>query len=652
MAQRNAIFKEIYATLRNEVEPEEARKLAQRSISENRADRKSHKKKGPGGQSGKTKPVTVLDDACLGIEPECDEKTMFRTISGQCNNLKSPFLGSMSTAFSREIAVEEYNPKVDFTVYLDLVKSRQGGKGGKDGGSDGGSNGGSGTCPKQGNSLPSPRAVSQVFHTDNDVPAEVTHLLTQWGQFLDHDITLTPENEEHDCCHATFNATDECYPIYISTTDAFYSANAVECLEFSRSVAYCEENGGARQQLNGITSFVDASNVYGSDDDTALALRSLVDGKLLIGDNNLLPILDGVETAGDVRALEMPGLAAMHTLWVREHNRVADLVKASDSSLSDEEIYQHARRIVTAEYQSVVYGQYLPAVLGSDNMDGLELNADGSSYDDTVDPSMTNEFATASYRFGHSMIQGLIKMFALDNSGQTDEYPLSENYFNLERYYYNNGEGMEQILMGLVSQPAQAADKEVTDQVTDFLFPEAGASFGQDLVARNIQRGRDHGIPGFCCYLQLWDDSSVNCNDDWNKKYNDISDDAWTALQSVYEKPSDIDLFTGGMAQAAFNGGVTGKVFNKQKADQFKRVKDGDRFFFTHQGQTSSFTKDGRRTLVSRTLAGVICDNTNISATPSNVFLVTDPSNFVDCSKAPSLGDISELMRCGGSGCN
>ena len=118
-------------------------------------------------------------------------------------------------------------------------------------------------------------------------------MVTQWGQFLDHDITLTPENEEHDCCQKEFNATDECFPMRISSTDYFYSTNTVTCLEFTRSVAYCEENGGPRQQINGITSFVDASNVYGSDDETAADLRSFSDGKLLVDENNLLPNIDG-----------------------------------------------------------------------------------------------------------------------------------------------------------------------------------------------------------------------------------------------------------------------------------------------------------------------------------------------------------------------
>ena len=393
-------------------------------------------------------------------------------------------------------------------------------------------------------------------------------MVTQWGQFLDHDITLTPENEEHDCCTRAFNASDECFPIGVSATDSFYSTKLVNCLEFSRSVAYCEENEGPRQQVNGITSFVDASNVYGSDDDQAAFLRSFVDGKLKVGDNNLLPEIDGQESAGDVRALEMPGLATMHTLFVREHNRVCDLIKAVRGSWTDEEVYLNARRILVAEYQSVVYGQYLPVVLGSQNLNGLGLSEDGSSYDKDSNPAMTNEFATASYRFGHSMIQGIIQMFATDNSGKVDEYPLSENFFSTERYHYNAGQGMEQILMGLVSQPAQKMDKEVSGELTNLLFPEAGASFGSDLIARNLQRGRDHGLPGFCCYYKKYDDTNANCNDDWSEKYRGFSTDAWTQLQSIYAKPSDIDLFTGGIAQDPYRGGLTGKVFNKMKGNQ------------------------------------------------------------------------------------
>ena len=78
----------------------------------------------------------------------------------------------------------------------------------------------------------------------------------------------------------------------------------------------------------------------------------------------------------------------------------------------------------------------------------------------------------------------------------TEEFQLRDHYFNLENYLLNAGEGMEQILAGLINQPAQDMDRFVTEDATNFLFPEEGQHFGSELVARNIQRGRDHGLPG------------------------------------------------------------------------------------------------------------------------------------------------------------
>jgi hypothetical protein len=104
-------------------------------------------------------------------------------------------------------------------------------------------------------------------------------------------------------------------------------------------------------------------------------------------------------------------------------------------------------------------------------------------------------------------------------------------------------------------------------------------------------------------------------------------------------------LFTGGLAQGPHNGGLTGKVFNLMKANQFKRTKDGDRFFFTHKNENGSFTKTARKTLINRTLAGIICDNTAMTVVPANVFLVTSPNDYINCEDTPSLGDISSLLQ-------
>ena len=85
--------------------------------------------------------------------------------------------------------------------------------------------------------------MSHTFHKDADVPdSDCTHMLTQWGQFMDHDITLTPEEEVKDCCTTTDvkKLDTQCYPIHVGNTDSFYfnstAGRNVNCLDFSRYI--------------------------------------------------------------------------------------------------------------------------------------------------------------------------------------------------------------------------------------------------------------------------------------------------------------------------------------------------------------------------------------------------------------------------------
>ena len=253
--------------------------------------------------------------------------------------------------------------------------------------------------------------MSHTFHPDVSVnSALVSHMTTQWGQFLDHDISRTPTEETEDCCLTP--QAENCFPIVIPINDSFYSrlSSPQRCHKFSRSIAFCQELSPVREQMNAITAFIDASSVYGSDSEMSALLRSGVEGKLRVNSNvsafdrEMLPEVDGVLTAGDVRARDMPGLAAMHTLFLREHNRLASQIKErSPETLKDEEIFQLARRILIAEVQNIVYSEYLPVVLGETTMRKYDLNLpDGNGYTtyrNDVDPGIVNVFATAAYRF-------------------------------------------------------------------------------------------------------------------------------------------------------------------------------------------------------------------------------------------------------------
>ncbi len=298
------------------------------------------------------------------------------------------------------------------------------------------------------NQLPEPRMISKNFHRDmDDADPEISLMLMQFGQFLDHDITLTPEaHADVDCCEATEEVinNNDCLSIALPPGDSFGTNFNLTCLEFRRSTAFCLEDESVREQFDIISQFVDASNIYGSAPTVSCQLRSDADGLLLSqttseGSQYLptLAVKDGDParlTSGDIRALEMPGLASMHTLWLREHNGIANTIKENTEGLTNDEIFQEARRILIAEYQHVIYAEFLLAVLGSVQIAEYELGTERSTYKDGDEsdyrPVIFNEFATAAYRFGHTLIQGTVIPQEPSDKTELEGYMLRDVFFN------------------------------------------------------------------------------------------------------------------------------------------------------------------------------------------------------------------------------
>lgn len=125
-----------------------------------------------------------------------------------------------------------------------------------------------------------------------------------------------------------------------------------------------------REQLNQLTSYLDASQVYGYDDKTARELRDFTNDRGLLregptfpGHKALLPYTSGqfidcrrnlTEStincflAGDFRVNEQIGLTVMHTVWMREHNRIARRLRLINPHWSGEKLYQETRKIIGA----------------------------------------------------------------------------------------------------------------------------------------------------------------------------------------------------------------------------------------------------------------------------------------------------------------
>jgi len=113
----------------------------------------------------------------------------------------------------------------------------------------------------------------------------------------------------------------------------------------------------------------------------------------------------GCQFAGDKRINENAGLASMHTVFMREHNRIARKLKSKNPHWSSDAVFDETRLIIAAIHQVITYNEYLPSLVGPLYMKRYGINLARSGYfygyDASIDASVTNEFTTAAFRFGH-----------------------------------------------------------------------------------------------------------------------------------------------------------------------------------------------------------------------------------------------------------
>ncbi|MGB1257068.1 MAG: peroxidase family protein [Thiolinea sp.] len=462
------------------------------------------------------------------------------------------------------------------------------------------------------NALPGPREISNIVSSQgaNETTRNakgLSDMFWLWGQFLDHDITLVH--------------TDESQPANIAIPSGDPAFSGLSSLPFSRS----ELTGNGRNHPNVLTSYIDGSNIYGSDTETANSLRSFQGGKLIM-ENGLMPKdSNGFFRAGDERANEHFGLTAMHTLWVREHNRVADALACEYSWWSDEQIFLEARRIVVAQLQAITYNEFLPAMLGPYAMPGYWEDIFG--YDDTVRANISNIFAVSAYRFGHSMLSP--NLLRLTESGEE----IAQGHVALKDAFFRPAKleeaGLEPVLRGFASQMAQALDPMVVDDVRNFLILGPGESQGFDLAALNIQRGRDHKLPGYNDVREALGLRRINDFYDgiWRESFRD-------RLASAYNHPDDVDLWVGSLAEEEVNNSLVGETLRTIFIEQFRRLRHGDRFWY--ENEDTYYYYDIQEFNKIR-LADIIKRNTSVNNIQSNVFIATEIHDPVEVQAAPAI---------------
>lgn len=116
---------------------------------------------------------------------------------------------------------------------------------------------------------------------------------------------------------------------------------------------------------------------------------------------------------GDSRVNEHPYLTVMHTLWMREHNRIANFLYNQNPLLSDEAIFQQARKILIAEWQHIVYTEWLPIVIGPTLASAVYNGTYGPIYNPIPNPALYSEFFSAALRMGHSLIKSYMRYIVI-----------------------------------------------------------------------------------------------------------------------------------------------------------------------------------------------------------------------------------------------
>uniref|UniRef100_A0ABD2WTZ2 Peroxidase n=1 Tax=Trichogramma kaykai TaxID=54128 RepID=A0ABD2WTZ2_9HYME len=490
--------------------------------------------------------VNLCSGDYLSLIGECRKfDARYRSHSGRCNNPLYPARGAALEAYVRFLPAN----------YSDGV-----------------------SLPSPG--MPSARLVSSVMHSGG---ADLKHpalmaLTALFGEFVAHDLSHTPRmglpnGERLKCCDVTYERFHpECMPI-----PAEHETGG--CMEYARSAPHPGNSHqgcrlGQRQQMNQASSYLDLSPLYGSSEETSRLLRSGQGGFLNTQLRGLpMPANDTrncrIESrafpcffSGDSRINEHPGLALMHLLFLREHNRIAENLQALNPHWDDERLYQESRRINIAEMQHVTYSEFLPLVLGEASVDAYDLRLTSRGhfrgYDTRVDATLSNAAASAGLFFVASLTPKTLDLVDIQSEKKSGERSLLSAFYAPQELY--EAGAIDRLIAGATAGHSRKPEPASLNEVLVERYFHDGKTRERpvDYAAQMIQQGRDHGLPTYVQWRTFCGLPEVSTFADLK---GTIAFDVIERLRGVYRKVQEIDLVTGALSEAPVTGSVLGPTF-------------------------------------------------------------------------------------------
>ncbi len=491
-----------------------------------------------------------------------------RTADGSFNDLKHPEMGMAGTRFGRNVPLSE--AKYDESKLL----------------------------------TPNPRLVSRkLLAREEFVPATILNLLAAaWIQFENHDWFSHGDNQPKSKIKLPLDADDD------------WEKKHNQPLEIDKTLDDPTRTGDKdkpRSFINHATHWWDASQVYGCDQETIDKLRSHVDGKMIIGENGLLPVdpKNGFDQVGTPGAWWL-GMSMLHTLFVKEHNVVCDQLKKHYPDWNDDQLFDHARLIIAALTAKIHTVEWTPAILPHpatkislhSNWWGL-LGPDfkrifgrlgdsevlsgivGSSTDHHSAPYYLTEEFTSVYRM-HPLIPDELQF----RSHQSDAPIGEKNFLEIAGRGARSiveSVSMTDLFYSFGRMYPGAVQLHNYPNALRQLMKENGEAF--DLAAVDILRDRERGVPRYNRFRELIGRGKVNSFEEINP-----SKPEWTKeLREIYNNDLEsVDLMVGLYAEELPEGfGFSDTAFRVFILMASRRLKS-DRFF-TNDYRAEVYTKFG-----------------------------------------------------------
>ncbi|KAG4071048.1 hypothetical protein HA402_001485 [Bradysia odoriphaga] len=512
----------------------------------------------------------------------------YRSIDGRHNNAKNPNWGASGTPFSR------YGPK----NYQDGIYSIRKSVTGSD--------------------LPNARLlVEEVLNKAVRSPTpelayNVLGLLIIL--FATHDlhyqIPMQPKDVEEEilCCtqdrHAVLPSNlsnSACLPIEVSGNDSSYKNEKIGCLNMVRSqIGEFPDAVQAGEIVNQATAYLDLSLIYGNHESELKGIRLFKNGTFRMGKNNLLAVdSNGKYLKSMERFTTLPIGSIWPTLLTRNHNHLAERLAALNSHWDDEIIFQEARRINIANFQF--------NLIAAKSIERVFKKAVNESYSELRNAGTFIEF-TFTYRGAHYYVPSTMQFRDL-NYTLTNEVLQSDTIGRIELLENN----FDDALRGVANQPVNM--KSYSDEIINRIGKNGKNGYGIDLIALDIQRGRDHGIASFVqirrkCKLT----PEINSFDDFNLIFNKTN---VNLLKTFYRSYEDVDFYVGGLLEAFESVGnpFAGPTFGCVIGDNYKNAMGGDIYFYSHPENPYPMTKAQIDAVGKYSVSNLFCANSGLSET-------------------------------------